>query len=100
MIGLEAEGTLTTDEAALRAALEALDADPPVTIEEHADALYAQLYPFAEPARIAITDGRVQLSASSAPAGPGYHAWLCEAVRAFYALVESLDLSRKPKPKK
>lgn len=82
MIGLEAEGTLRGDEAALRAALEGLDAEPAVTVEAHDGALFAQLYPFAEPARFALDGDRVRVEASSAPAGPGYHAWLCEALRA------------------
>ncbi len=74
---LRAEGSLDgVDAAALRARLEQLAGDPAPIVTAHDGALYLELHPGIEPARIVAQGRGVSFEARTAGAGPGYHAHL------------------------
>lgn len=47
--------------------------------------LGVHLHPAAEPVELRIEQGRVEISAKTSTAGPGYHAWVCELLDALHA---------------
>lgn len=80
-IGIRARGTLQEGDLATLSARLGSGESPSNGPQFHEGALHVELHPCAEPLRITLAEGEVELEAHTATAGPGFHAHVCELIR-------------------